>query len=117
MLLSQGASNFPGIDTLVSAVISIALGILALISASRAKRESALVENRTVNLQAFEQAQKFYDTTNQRLMAQGEQLSSENAKLTEQNRKLTRQLDRLEELIEDLGGVVPPEDPNGASSH
>jgi len=83
------------------------------VSASRAKRESAIVQQHTANLKAFEQAQKFYDTTNQRLTERARDLDQENTKLSTQNRKLSRQLDRLEALITELGGVIP--DYNGGS--
>jgi uncharacterized protein HemX len=100
------------LDTVIISAITIGLGLLTLINASRAKRERAAVEKQTVNFKAFEQAQNFYDITNKRLKEEVTQLESERSQLSRNNRTLERQLNRLEELVRELGGALP-DDWNG----
>jgi|SRR5215469_5321393 len=98
---SSGASSGIPLDTVIIGGISAALGILALINSSKAKQERAAVEGHAANIKAFDQAQRFYGETNERLTA-------ENERLSRQNTRLARQLDRFERLIHDLDVALPP---------
>jgi|SRR5215831_15739352 len=101
-LLAAGGGDSGGIplDTVIIGGISAALGILALINSSKAKQERAAVEGHAANIKAFDQAQRFYAETNDRL-------TSENERLARQNSRLSRQLDRFERLIHDLDVALP----------
>jgi len=107
LLLANTPSFDISPDTTITAIITVALGVLALVNASRAKRERAAVDAKAANFKAFEQAQSFYDTTNQRLTTEVAQLQAENVKQAGLNRALSRQIDHLERLVRDLGGALP----------
>jgi len=94
-------------DSLVTGGISLALGLLAFFNSLRARQEHAAAEGRAANAAAFDQAQRFYQDTNQALTARLAQLGEENTTLNRQNRTLSRQLDRFERLIHELNIVLP----------
>ena len=109
--MASAAAHQSGLpwDTLIISAISAALGVLALINASKAKQQQAATEGHAANIQAFDQAARFYRETHERQGEQVQQLVEENTRLAAQNATLTRQLNRFERLVAELKIVLPDE--------
>ena len=78
--------------TILTAVVSLGLGLLAFISATRAARSTARIEMTKVDAEAWIRAQAIYDGTIEQLR--------------KDNERLTAKIDRLEKKIEQLEAAI-----------
>jgi hypothetical protein len=101
----------PSPDALLTGLVSIVFGAIALINASKAKQDRAEVEHRAANFRAFEQAEQFYEATHKRLVEHVADVTAENKSLRSRNRVLASYLDQIEKSLSDLGVKLPEDWP------